>query len=67
MTFININKSNHPAREVLSNKSQAIFEYFLLTAVVVAAVLFFASSGAFQEIGDSCEQAFEDAVEEILE
>lgn len=49
-----------------SKKGQAIFEYFILTTVVVAVVLFFASSPYFQNIQNSCTNAFNKAVEEML-
>ena len=66
MTFKKINKSVHPVRKEFSNGGQAIFEYFILTIAVVAIVLFFASSPHFQGIRNSCEEAFNQAVEEIL-
>ena len=47
-------------------KGQTIFEYFILTTVVVAVVLFFTASPYFQNIKASCEDAFNKAVEEIL-
>ena len=49
-----------------SKKGQAIFEYFILTTVVVAVVLFFTASPYFQNIKASCEDAFNKAVQEIL-
>ena len=49
-----------------SKRGQAIFEYFILTTVVVAVVLFFTNSGLFRSIKNSCEGAFNQAVEEIL-
>ena len=49
-----------------SNKAQAIFEYFILTAVVVAVVLFFSKSDYFKGIKNSCESAFDTAVGKIL-
>jgi len=56
MTLKNINKSG-----------QAIFEYFILTAVVLAVVLFLASSQHFRNIKTTCEGAFNQAVNEILQ
>jgi len=57
-----------------SNKAQAIFEYFILTTVVVAVVLFFANSRFFARqkpgdplgIKDICEAQFDKAVANIL-
>jgi len=49
-----------------SKKGQAIFEYFILTTVVVAVVLFFSSSQYFIDIKTSCENAFNQAVGEML-
>jgi len=49
-----------------SKKGQAIFEYFILTTVVVAVVLFFSSSQYFKDIKTSCENAFNNAVGEML-
>lgn len=48
-------------------KGQAIFEYFILTAVVVAVILFFANSTYFRDnIKPSLETTFNNAVGEIL-
>ncbi len=47
-------------------KGQAIFEYFILTTVVVAVVLFFASTPYFKGIKGSCEKAFDRAVGQML-
>jgi len=55
MTFKKINK-----------RGQAIFEYSILTTVVVAVVLFFSTSQYFQNIRNSCQKTFNQAVEEIL-
>ena len=49
-----------------SKRGQAIFEYFILTTVVVAVVLFFADSPLFKSIKNSCENAFNQGVEEML-
>ncbi|MDP3732187.1 MAG: hypothetical protein Q8R31_04060 [Candidatus Omnitrophota bacterium] len=60
-------KKSKPKRgQALFQRGQAIFEYFILTTVVVAVVLFFASSPYFQNIKTSCENAFNKATEEIL-
>jgi len=45
-----------------SKRGQAIFEYFILTTVVVAVVLFFASTPYFQNIKNSCKNAFDKAM-----
>jgi hypothetical protein len=66
MTFKKINKSAYPVRKEFSNRAQSIFEYFILTAVTAAAVLFFVSSSYFQDIQNSCQQAFNRCVGEIL-
>jgi len=50
----------------INRSAQAIFEYFILTTVVVAVVLFFAASKHFQNIKDSCSDAFNQGVEEML-
>lgn len=47
-------------------KAQAIFEYFILTTVVVAVVLFFTKSDFFKSVKGSCEGAFNQAVEKML-
>jgi len=50
----------------INKRGQAIFEYFILTAVVVAVVLFFAANPFFRIIQSSYENAFNDGVEEML-
>jgi len=50
----------------INKRAQAIFEYFILTTVVVAVVLFFAASEHFKQIKNSCERAFNNGVQEIL-
>lgn len=55
MTFKKINQSG-----------QAIFEYFILTAMVCAVVLFFASRDSFKGIKKSCDDAFDRSVTEIV-
>jgi uncharacterized protein (UPF0333 family) len=67
MTFKKINKSAYPVRKKFSNRAQAIFEYFLLTTVVLAVVLFFSNKDYFMNIRNSCETAFNQAVGEILQ
>lgn len=47
-------------------RGQSIFEYLLLTAAVVAVVLFFVNSDFFKNIKSSCETAFNNAVEEMV-
>lgn len=57
-----------------TEKGQAIFEYFILTTVVVAVVLFFTASKFFTNptdpkkpgVKEICEGAFNKAVEEML-
>jgi hypothetical protein len=66
MTFTKINKSCR-VRKRFFYSGQAIFEYFILTAVVVAAVLFFSTSQYFKDATNSCEKAFVKSVGEILE
>jgi len=66
MTFKKINKSRR-VRKRFFYSGQAIFEYFILTAVVVAAVLFFSNSQYFRDVRSSCEEAFVQSVQEILE
>lgn len=50
----------------INKRAQSIFEYFILTTVVVAVVLFFAASEHFKQIKNSCEKAFNDGVNETL-
>jgi uncharacterized protein (UPF0333 family) len=50
----------------INKRGQAIFEYFILTTVVVAVVLFFAASPHFKNIKASCENAFNNGIEEML-
>jgi len=51
----------------INKRGQAIFEYFILTTVIVAVVLFFAASPYFNNIKTSCENAFNAGVDKILE
>jgi hypothetical protein len=48
-------------------KGQSILEYFILTAVVLSAVLFFTHTPYFQGISGSCENAFNGSVDKILQ
>jgi len=66
MTFIKINKISYN-RKRFYNQGQAIFEYFILTIAVIGVVLFAFSSDLFKGIKVSCEEAFNQAVEDILE
>ena len=52
---------------MIIRKAQSIFEYFILTAVILAIVLFFADKECFKNIQDSYETAFNRAVGEILQ
>lgn len=65
MTFKKINKS-HPAQRKFSEKAQSIFEYVILTAVVATAVLFFINTDQFKSIKQSCDDAFNRSVAEIV-
>ena len=74
MTFKKNNKSTHPIRKLFSKRAQAIFEYFILTTVVVTVVLFFTTSKFFTNsepgnkgIKEICQDAFNEAVEDMLE
>lgn len=57
-----------------NKKGQSIFEYFILTTVVVGVVLFFTASGFFTRqnpndppgIKEICEDSFNKAIEEML-
>ncbi|MDD5080355.1 MAG: hypothetical protein PHH68_08580 [Candidatus Omnitrophica bacterium] len=44
---------------------QSIFEYFILTIIVVSVALFFMKNKAFQKIQDSTNTSFNQAVEKI--
>lgn len=66
MAFKKANKSHFAQRKFSDRRAQSIFEYVILTAVVVAAVLIFAESTYFKGIKDSCENAFNAAVTEIV-
>ncbi|MGD9014672.1 MAG: hypothetical protein PVI33_01420 [Candidatus Omnitrophota bacterium] len=72
MTFKKINKrACHTNKKNSYNQGQSIFEYFILTIVVVG-VLFLTGgfafrSQAFQSIKNSCENAFNQAMGEMLD
>jgi hypothetical protein len=46
-------------------KGQSIFEYFILTIVVVSVALFFMKTKAYQNINSTTETAFNQAVDKI--
>jgi hypothetical protein len=60
MTLKKLNKTLH------KENGQSILEYFILTTVVVTVVLFFASGDYFRDIKTSCENAFNQAMENML-
>ena len=66
MTFKKINKSSCYNRKRFFNQGQAIFEYFILTIAVMGVVFFVFSSNFFRGIKGDCENAFNQAVGEIL-
>jgi hypothetical protein len=76
MTFKKLNRSSCVNRKEFSNSGQSIFEYFILTAVIVTVVLFFGSSKFFtnpdaeegEQLGikEIFQRAFNEAVEEIV-
>jgi len=67
MTLIKLVKSHQPGKKILANyKAQAVFEYLILTTVVAAVVLFFASTPYFTKIKTSCDNAFNRTVTEIV-
>jgi len=55
MTFKKINKTG-----------QSVFEYFILTSVLMTLILFFATSGNFGCVRDSARIALEQATNRIL-
>jgi len=70
MTFTKINKSSCVNRKKIY-QGQAVFEYFILTIVVVGIFLFLAggfnfNSSYFKSFKNSCENAFNQAIGEIL-
>jgi succinate dehydrogenase hydrophobic anchor subunit len=46
-------------------KGQSIFEYFILTIIVVAAALFFARNNTYQEIQNTTNNTFNQVVDNI--
>ena len=56
MAFKKINKSG-----------QSIYEYFILAALVMMFVLFFSSTKLFQDLKVACDDAFRQAVRDILQ
>jgi len=66
MAFKKINKSHLAQVKFADRKAQSIFEYVILTAVVVAILLIFTATPYFQQIKTSCENAFNAAVTEIV-
>ncbi len=64
MAFKKAGKSHLAQREFSDRKAQSIFEYVILTAVVVAAVLIFGPH--FEKIKKSCDDAFNRSVAEIV-
>jgi hypothetical protein len=64
MAFKKAGKSHFAPRKFADKKAQSIFEYVILTAVVVATVLIFGPY--FGKIKDSCDKAFNAAVTEIV-
>ncbi|MDD5465669.1 MAG: hypothetical protein PHP73_04965 [Candidatus Omnitrophica bacterium] len=64
MAFKKADKSHLAPRKFSDKKAQSIFEYVILTAVVVAVVLIFGPY--FDDIKKSCTKAFNDAVTEIV-
>ena len=64
MTLKKFNESSRKIKKHFCIKGQSIFEYFILTTVIVAVVL---SLGFFQDIQNHLKNAFNQAVEEMLE
>lgn len=64
MAFKKASESHLARKKFSDKKAQSIFEYVILTAVVVALVLIFGPH--FGKIKDSCTKAFNDAVTEIV-
>lgn len=62
--FEKANKSLFARGKVFSKKAQSIFEYVILTAVIVAAVVIFGKN--FSDIKKDCSKAFNAAVGEIV-
>ena len=66
MAFKKISKGRLAPRKFSDKKAQSIFEYVILTAIVVAVVLFFAATPYFQKIKTACDNAFNRAVTQIV-
>jgi hypothetical protein len=66
MTLKKFNKSLWYERKQIKHLGQSIFEYFILTTFIVTVVLFFVSSPYFKAIKNSCLEAFNQAVEDML-
>ncbi len=64
MAFKKANESHLARKKISDKKAQSIFEYVILTAVVVALVLIFGPY--FENIKESCKTAFNAAVTEIV-
>jgi len=64
MAFKKANKSYFAQRKFSDKEAQSIFEYVILTAVVVTVVLIFGPQ--FTKIRESCNTAFNKAVTEIV-
>lgn len=64
MAFKKADKSHLAPGKFSVRKAQSIFEYVILTAVVVTTVLIFGPQ--FGKIKDSCNKAFNAAVKEIV-
>ena len=52
---------------MVTGKAQSIFEYFILTAVVVAVALVFANTDQFKSIKESFNNAFKSSYTRIVE
>ncbi len=50
----------------INKRAQSIFEYLILTAMVCAVVLFFATKPYFTKIKTSCDDAFNRSVTDIV-
>lgn len=64
MAFKKAGKSHFAQKKISAKAAQSIFEYVILTAAVVAAVLIFGPY--FKNIKESCNTAFNNAVTEIV-
>ncbi|MDD5477957.1 MAG: hypothetical protein PHG87_07185 [Candidatus Omnitrophica bacterium] len=64
MAFKKADRSHLAQKNFSDKKAQSIFEYVILTAVVVTTVLIFGPY--FGKIKDSCDKAFNAAVTEIV-